>query len=414
MAKNRSPSSSAGKNNNVISVKWHLFRHAPISRVEIAEELDLTPATMTNIVSDLMAQGVVRELPASKEENRSVGRRPIAIDLNPDAFHVIGVVLGWDETQACLTNLRGKLIAKEKAPRAPESYPEMLDLVIGMAKRMQEASGETPVLGMGVAIPGIVSSQDGMFLRGEDRRTDWAGKPMADDLARRMGIPVRIDNNGRARAKRIALFYPEIVDGSDSFLVFFVSEGISCHMQLMSRSLHGEENAAGEIGHNIVIPDGNPDITRDQTLDRISSIAAIRKQLHALLTETNQPSLLRSLCKDTENIPVHLILMAQQAGDPMVCRVLDRAMHYIGIALTNIVNFVNPRYIVLTGPLFRNEENVQKVRDFIVKYAYSADSGSLKLVYQDAGEYAGALCGAALAVHRFFLNGAATGSSGIL
>ena len=90
----------------------------------------------------------------------------------------------------------------------------------------------------------------------------------------------------------------------------------------------------------------------------------------------------------------------------MVCEVLNRAMHYIGIALTNIVDFVNPRYIVLTGQLFRNEENVQMIREFILKHAYSADSGNLKLVYQDAGEYAGAVNGAALAVHRFFLNSA--------
>ena len=53
-----------------------------------------------------------------------------------------------------------------------------------------------------------------------------------------------------------------------------------------------------------------------------------------------------------------------------------------------------------------NEENVQKIREFILKHAFSADSMNLKLVYQDAGEYAGAINGAALAVHGFFLNGA--------
>ena len=414
MAGGGKPNSLQGKTSSSTSVKWLLFRRAPISRVEIAEALDLTPPSVTKIVSELIAQNVVRELAIPKEENRNVGRRPIALDLNPDAFYVAGLTLGWNETQACLTNLRGHLIAKEKASRAPESYAEMLDLITGMGKRMLEASGEIPVLGMGVAVPGIVSSHDGMFLQGEDKRKDWVGKPMAEDLTRKMGIPVRIDNNGRARVKKIALFSPEIVDGSDSFLVLYVSEGISCHMQLMNYFLHGEENAAGEIGHNIMIPDGNPDITRDQTLDRLAGVSAIREQLHTLLTETDEPSLLRSLCTDTEDIPVHLILMAQQAGDPLVCRVLDRAMRYIGIALTNIVNFVNPCHIVLTGPLFRNEENVQKVRDFILKYAYSADRGNLKLVCQDAGEFAEAMNGAALAVHHFFLNAAAFSDRGYL
>ena len=406
MAMNRGQNLPQVKINNLTSIKWHLFRHAPVSRAEIAEALELNPSTVTNIVSELMAQGVVRELHTVPEENRGAGRRPIGIDLTPDVYHVIGIHLGWNITQVCLTNLRGDIIAREQAPRAPESYPEMLDLITGMGKRMLEASGDTPVLGMGIAIPGIVSSRDGMFLQGENGREDWIGKPIAADLSKRIGIPARADNLGRARAKRIALFYPEIVDGSDSFLVFYVSDGISCHMQLMSHSLHGEENAAGEIGHMIMIPEGNPEITRDQTLDRLSGNLAIRMQLQTLLKETDQPSLLRSLCADAEDIPVSLILMAQRAGDPMVCQVLNRAMHYIGIALTNIVDFVNPRYIVLTGQLFRNEENVQMIREFILKHAYSADSGNLKLVYQDAGEYAGAVNGAALAVHRFFLNGA--------
>ena len=405
MAMNRGQNLPQVKINNLTSIKWHLFRHAPISRAEIAEALELNPSTVTNIVSEMMAQGVVRELPVVPEENRGAGRRPIAIDLNPNVYHVIGIHLGWHVTQICLTNLRGEIIAREQAPRAPESYPEMLDLITGMGKRMLEASGDTPVLGMGIAIPGIVSSRDGMFLQGESRE-DWIEKPIAADMSKRIGIPARADNLGRARAKRIALFYPEIVDGSDSFLVFYVSEGISCHMQLMSHSLHGEENSAGEIGHMIMIPEGNPEITRDQTLDRLSGTAAIRKELQTLLKETDQPSLLRSLCADAEDIPVPLILMAQRAGDPMVCEVLNRAMHYIGIALTNIVDLVHPRYIVLTGQLFRNEENVQMIREFILKHAYSADSGNLKLVYQDAGEYADAVNGAALAVHRFFLNSA--------
>ena len=114
--------------------------------------------------------------------------------------------------------------------------------------------------------------------------------------------------------------------------------------------------------------------------------------------------MLQGLVQDVSEIPLPLILMAQQGGDPLVCRVMTRAMKHIGTALANVVNFVNPHYIVLTGAWFRNEENIHIVKQTMMRHVYSADSADIHVVYQDAGEYAGALSGAAVAVHRFFLN----------
>lgn len=67
------------KKQNMAAVKTILYRQAPLSRVEIAEQLELTPPTITNIVSELIQAGVVQELTASDLPNRGIGRKPLIL-----------------------------------------------------------------------------------------------------------------------------------------------------------------------------------------------------------------------------------------------------------------------------------------------------------------------------------------------
>ncbi|MBR2823595.1 MAG: ROK family transcriptional regulator [Clostridia bacterium] len=403
MAKGNGQNLMHVKYNNVNAIKWILFRNETISRARIAEMLDLTPATVTNIVSELMNQGVVREENEFRDPSRRSGRKPIDIRLNAEAFHVIGLAYAMEGMQVCLADLRGRIVARETEEKIPQDYRGALELLRSMAERMRSRSGDIPVLGIGLSLPGLVSSREGKYIHWKIGPEDWFDKPLAEDLARLTGLPVRMDNAGRARAKRVALFAPDLVEGSETFLVCYAREGIACHMQLMSRILYGEGNAAGEIGNMVMVPESeeNPD---GKTLNDLAGLGTIRRQLREGMNHPEEPSLLQTLCKENGEIPVSLILMAQEAGDPLVCRVMNRAMGIIGTALANIVNFVNPHYIVLTGPWFRTAENVETVRRTMMRHVYSADQADIRVVYQDAGEYAAALSGAALAVHRFFLN----------
>ena len=391
------------RNNNVNAIKWMLFRNEKISRARIAEALNLTPATVTNIVAELISEGVVREENGARDKTRGTGRKPINISLNGEAFAVIGLGYTGRGLQVCLADLRGRIIARETEKNVPRDYPQALEVIARLAERMQSRAGERPVLGMGLALPGLVSAQEGKYIRWQIGPEDWFGKPLAEDLARRTGLPVRVDNAGRARAKRVALFAPELLEGTDSFVVLYAFEGIACHMQLMSRILYGEGNAAGEIGNMVMVPESAQD-PDGRTLNSLAGYYAIQQQLRDGLADPSEHCMLRDLCRDMEEIPVSLILMAQQAGDPLVCRVMEQAMKHIGTALANLVNFANPHYIVLTGPWFRNVENQETLRRILMKHIYSADRDQMRVVYQDAGEYGTALSGAALAVHRFFLN----------
>ena len=88
----------------------------------------------------------------------------------------------------------------------------------------------------------------------------------------------------------------------------------------------------------------------------------------------------------------------------MVCEILNNAMFYIGIALTNMVDIINPHLVLLSGAVFTNPENVAAVEKTLKEHAFLADRESLRVAAVDMGEYAGAVGAAACCVEKYFLN----------
>lgn len=127
------------KQQNLESIKATLYRYAPLSRAEIAERLELTPPTITNIVAELIQQGVVQELPASASTvSHGVGRKPINIDLVPGSRLALGLSLGRDYTHYCITDLRGGIRAQGSFDLMPEDYDAMVRQLLRILNTLEK------------------------------------------------------------------------------------------------------------------------------------------------------------------------------------------------------------------------------------------------------------------------------------
>ena len=80
-------------------------------------------------------------------------------------------------------------------------------------------------------------------------------------------------------------------------------------------------------------------------------------------------------------------------------------MFFLGIALANVVSFLNPHLIMLSGPLFRNQENFDTVRRSLADHAFRSSDEKLQLLCVDLGEYGGAVGAAASCIEKYFLRG---------
>ncbi|MBR3343154.1 MAG: ROK family transcriptional regulator [Solobacterium sp.] len=389
----------SAKKENVALIKSLIYREGPISRAQIAEHLSLTPPTITNIIGEMIEDGIVCEIrEASSEKERKVGRQPINIDFVTDARFVLGISLGRDFTHYCVCDLRGNVLLQGKAPVMPDDYEEMLKELCGIIDRIRENDPARwgKMIGIGVALPGIVNAHTGIVLQTDAVRENWKGKPLADTLSDIYRMPVRVENNVRARTYALSLFRPEIISDFDTFVLCFASWGIACPIILKNRSVRGEEGTAGEIGHMIMDPDA-----QDGTLENYASLRSVIRKCEQAMAE-GRAGILKELCGD-QKPDITMITDAQAKGDPDIIDIMYTAMRYIGIALSNIISFMNPDLIVLSGPMFMLEDNLILAEETMRKYAYAADITHTVVKYVPSGEYDGAMAAAAACLDKYFV-----------
>ncbi|MBR1583939.1 MAG: ROK family transcriptional regulator [Clostridia bacterium] len=399
------------KQQNLEAVKLMLYRHAPISRAEIAAQLGLTPATITNITADLIAQGTVEELkdetPAATAA-RGTGRKPILLDLRADWHTVLGVSLGRDATRFSLCDMRGGVLAQGTFEVMSDDYGVMLHQLQGILSliHQQYAALWDKLLAIGLSIPGIVNCHTGRVKNHGSERLSWRNQPLADEISRFTGLPVRIENNVRARSCAIGLFYPELLEKETSFALCHVSFGIACPFVLSNRMFRGEDAAAGEIGKMVLVPkDPTPcDFARPGSLEALASVQAMLRQCRQAFAN-GETTLLTEWKKDPQDWRLPDLLQAQRQNDPLVCRVLEDAMFYVGIALANIVDIINPHLVLLNGEVFTNPQNAQAVERSLLAHAFLPDDDPLRVVPVDMSEYAGSIGAVACCIEKYFLRG---------
>ena len=148
---------------NRICIKELIYRKAPITRTEVAEELGLTLPTITTSVAQMLEEGLLLEEPMSDAAYQAGagGRRPLMLRFNPDAGYAVGIELGPYETSIVLTDLVGQPVAQQLFPQASDDYAEMLENLSGCMASLLEQVPREKLLGIGLGTPGFVSREDG-------------------------------------------------------------------------------------------------------------------------------------------------------------------------------------------------------------------------------------------------------------
>jgi predicted NBD/HSP70 family sugar kinase len=219
------------------------------SRAELAKLVGLTPATVSAVIKELLGQGLVEELGRT---SGSVGKPATMVGIEPDARHVVAIGLSEpDQFVGTLVNLAGKVVVRRTYARADRTGDDAVELVTTICSELI-ADAERPLLGIGVATPGIVD-QNGMVLRAA--RLGWSRLPLAAQLADRTGQPVHVINDANAAA------LAELVYGQShatNFVLVRVDQGVGAGIVLDGALFRGARAASGEIGHVVVDPDGAP------------------------------------------------------------------------------------------------------------------------------------------------------------
>lgn len=326
------------------------------SRSELVTLTGLSRGTVSSIVADLVAAGVVREEPPSDDPGpgaRSGGRPVRPLTLAPGAAYAVGADIGRRHLRVGVCDLRGALVWQHAEPLEVDGRPhEVLDRIAELTRTGLAAAGihADRVLGLGAAVAAPVR-KGGEQLEAAGIMPGWPDIRLGDELAARTGLLTRVDNDANAGALGELLFGAG--RNRRDFLYVRFSAGLGAGLVVGGVPLLGTDGLAGEIGHVVVRPDGR--ICRCGRRGCLETVAGPLAVCRLLSESWGRP------------VDLHELPALLEARDPGAVRAVQDAAEDIGRVLASLVTVLNPELIVLGGELAAFGEVVLPPMDAAVR-----------------------------------------------
>ncbi|WP_285115828.1 ROK family transcriptional regulator [Leifsonia sp. fls2-241-R2A-40a] len=297
-----------------------LYRSGQRSRADLARETGLTRVTVSDLVAELLAEGLVIEL--GQRESARPGKPAVLLDIDRTAHQIIGVDLSdHDRFHGAVMDLDGEILARAEVMLADSEDAEAATgeaaaaRVDALVERLV-AAATAPILGVGVGSPGVVDLA-GTILTAPN--LGWDDLPLQQRLGIRTGLPVVVAND----ANVAALAEHTYGDAQGDMMLIRVGHGIGAGLLVAGALVYGSHFAAGEIGQVMVGTDLGLDATysRDQVLEHWLSVPQLQRGIHQA-----------------------------QADGVDATPILREAGQRLGIALAPVVGALNLSEIVLSGP----------------------------------------------------------------
>ena len=291
-----------------------LYRSGERSRADIARETGLTRVTISDLIAELLTEGLVVEL--GQRESARPGKPAVLLDINRAAYQIIGIDLSEHATfRGAVLDLDGQILERAEIPLASSTGEAATAKVVSLTEQLV-ALATAPILGIGVGSPGVVDLS-GTVLTAPN--LGWVGEQLQDILQARTGLPVVVAND----ANVAVLAEHGYGDAAGDMMLVTIGHGVGAGLLVAGALVYGSRFAAGEIGQVMVGTDLGLEVTynRDQVLEHWLAVPLLEQRIRE----------------------------AEAAGGS-AGPILREAGQRLGIALAPVVGALNLTEIVLSGP----------------------------------------------------------------
>ena len=372
----------------------------PIARVDLARQSGLNPGTVTNIVDELIAAGLVTETGHGPSR---VGRRPVNLEINQRARYAIGVDIARDAIGGALIDLSGGAVARRRGADGP--WPTGAAVVAAVVAIVEELLAtvapeeRTAIVGIGIGAPGPLSIRSGRFLAPPTFGT-WGDIALRDVISARFGLPTYVDNN--ANTSTLAELWFGAGQGVGHFVLLTLGTGVGAGLVLDGELYRGEHDLAGELGHLSIQFDGPRCACGNYgCLELYVAVPRVLAAARAAL-EAGEPSSLRDGAGAGPALTLDALIAAARAGDPLAARVFADVARFLATGLVSIANTFDPQLILLGRGLARaGDLLLDPVRAIVAERVFPALRDSLRIEIAALPD-APAVGAATLALREFF------------
>lgn len=349
------------KKSNRTRILEYIFRNAPVSRATIAEQTDITPATVTTTIAELINEQIIVNLGEVEQSDNTPGRKRVLIDLNPNYAYAIGIEFNEKYVSFCITNLKGNVISESIFSTTYHEISNITEFIIENVEILMQKNEDIKdkLVGIGIGVPGKINNNNKELFADSDVWKCF----FPEKIKQRFQLPVVMDNNVKCMAMGIYLFKPE--QSPENFSFFHIGIGMYCSNVINGELFKGENYISGEIGHTIVKVDGKScECGKNGCLNTYASERWLIK-MAKILIENNASVILGKLVKDNEEVSIEHIITAYNLGDEVIREYILEALKYLSMTISNLSIIINPTKIFLHGRLFEDKMIFRQFKEYI-------------------------------------------------
>jgi N-acetylglucosamine repressor len=325
------------RRSNLRLVLATVYELGPLSRADVARTTELTRTTVSDLVEELIADGLVVEAGTGPSTG---GKAPILLRVPADARQLVGVDVDRDRLRGAVVNLHGEICSRasrELHGRDGETaLDELESLVVALT-----AAADRPLVGVGIGTPGLIDQPAGRVRWAVGLA--WHDIPVGERLATLTGLPTMVVNDSQASAMAEWAFGHH--DTSSAMVVVKVGIGIGAGIVIGGQVYAGDDSGAGEIGHTRVTDeDFSCRCGGTGCLETVASLRAVLERATRLAASPSESVLAPPVTFET-------LLAAFRAGDELARRLVLDAAPPLGRVLAAMIGTLGARDVVLIGPM---------------------------------------------------------------
>jgi len=317
--------------------------HQPISRADLARLMNVRRGVASLLVSELLSESLIFEGALGEAVGR--GRRPTFLYIDSRQRCVVGVDIRASRTYILVTDLMGKQLG---VVSSFQTNKDVTVLTQELTRRIKQTLADKEIgscAGIGVVVPGMVDPALGRVLHAPT--LGWRDVTLRDPLASALGIPVQIENSGKACAlAQLWTTRGDMIASANSVFVS-ISDGVGTGVVVNGELLRGRHNTAGEFGHVPLSIDG-PRCSCGATgcwESYVSNLATLSRYFGHDLAEA------RPRDAETASFTVEDLIARARAGDAKALAAINSTARYLGLGLASIINSLDPSRIYIGGEI---------------------------------------------------------------
>jgi len=330
---------------NMVKVYEEIRNNGLISRMQLSKKTGLSAMSMSRMISSLSEMGMVREV-QDKNEKTSPGRPSVFVEVCADKAYCLSIDIEADCCKMVIADLQNRFIVYRELTIAQkvenfESVAKRIGVEFSEMIHMAGIQRES-VLGCGMSLGAHVDYQDGIIIASS--KFKWYLVKAADILEEILNIPVIIENDCKAALLGESLLLKLSGENVEDVVYLELgTDGVGSAAIIDGRLLRGSRNAAGEIGHITVLPEGDVcNCGRKGCFETVLTERFILRRAHNI-----NPSY----------IDMGTVSEAINKNDTDIIQLFEEIGDYILIAINDISCAYNPQRIILNGPVVQKFSN---------------------------------------------------------